>query len=54
MKTILANELPVYYPEAVRLAMAMARTSVGRERFPTECPFTVEQDPRSGILPQLQ
>src|ERR1039458_6545141 len=39
----LANELPVYYAEAVRLAMAMARTAVDRERFPAECPFTVEQ-----------
>src|ERR1017187_10579643 len=43
LKIKLANELPVYYAEAVRLAMAMARTAVDRERFPAECPFTVEQ-----------
>jgi hypothetical protein len=39
----LANEMPVYYEEAVRLAMAMSRAECARGRFPAECPFTVEQ-----------
>jgi len=43
LKSKLAQELPACYAEAVRLAIAMARTAVGRERFPAECPFTVEQ-----------
>jgi len=43
LKIKLANELQVYYAEAVRLAMAMSRTDCVRERFPPECPFTVEQ-----------
>jgi hypothetical protein len=43
LKIRLANELPQHYEEAVRLAMAMSRTDCARERFPAECPFTVEQ-----------
>jgi len=54
LKIRLANELPVYYAEAVRLAMAMARTSPDRERFPAECPFTVEQILEPEFLPQVQ
>jgi hypothetical protein len=54
LKIKLAEELPVYYAEAVRLAMAMSRTAVGRERFPAECPFTVEQILDPEFLPQVQ
>lgn len=54
LKIILANELPAYYAEAVRLAMAMARTGPGRERFPTECPFTAEQILDPEFLPRVQ
>ena len=43
LKVKLANELPVYYAEAVRLARALARIAPDRERFPVDCPFTVEQ-----------
>ncbi|MGA2741063.1 MAG: DUF29 domain-containing protein [Bryobacteraceae bacterium] len=49
LKIKLANELPVYYAEAARLATAMARTPHGREWFPAECPFTVEQILDSGV-----
>jgi len=54
LKIRLANELPVIYAEAVRLAMAMARTAIDRERFPAECPFTVEQILDPEFLTQLQ
>jgi hypothetical protein len=54
LKRILANELPAYYAEAVRLATAMARTAPGREWFPAECPFSVEQILDPEFLPQLQ
>jgi hypothetical protein len=54
LKIRLANELPAYYAEAVRLAMAMARTAIDRERFPAECPFTVEQILDPDFLPRVQ
>ena len=54
LKIKLANELPVYYAEAVRLASAMARTAPDRERFPAECPFTVEQILDPAFLPRVQ
>lgn len=54
LKTILASELPAYYAEAVRLAMAMARTAIDRERFPAECPFTVDQILDPEFLPRVQ
>jgi Domain of unknown function DUF29 len=54
LKIKLANELPVYYAEAVRLALAMSRTAVSRERFPAECPFTVDQILDPEFLPQVQ
>jgi hypothetical protein len=50
----LAADLPAYYAGAVRLAMAMARTAVDRERFPAECPFTVEQILDPEFLPRVQ
>jgi hypothetical protein len=54
LKMILGNELPVYYAGAVRLAMAMARTAPGREQFPIECPFTVDQILDPDFLPRVQ
>ena len=54
LKTILAKELQVCYAEAVGLAMAMARTAIDRERFPAECPFTVEQTLDPEFLPRVQ
>jgi len=54
LKIKLANELQVYYAEAVRLASAMARTAPDRERFPAECPFTVEQILDPAFLPRVQ
>jgi hypothetical protein len=54
LKIKLANELPVYYAGAVRLAMAMARTAPGREQFPAECPFTAEQILDPEFLPRVQ
>jgi hypothetical protein len=54
LKIRLANELPVIYAEAVRLAMAMARTTIDRERFPAECPFTVDQILDPEFLPRVQ
>jgi len=54
LKIRLANELPAYYAEAVRLAMAMARTTPDRERFPAECPFTVEQILDPEFPPRIQ
>ena len=54
LKIILANELPVYYAGAVRLATAMARTASDRERFPAECPYTVEQILDPEFLPRVQ
>jgi len=54
LKSRLANELPAIFAGAVRLAMAMARTVPDRERFPVECPFTVEQILDPEFLPQLQ
>ena len=54
LKIRLANELPVYYAEAVRLAMAMARTTIDRERFPAGCPFTVDQILDPEFLPRVQ
>jgi len=54
LKIKLANELPVYYAEAVRLAMAMARTAPDRQCFPAECPFTVEQILDPEFQPRVQ
>ena len=54
LKVRLADELPGWYAEAVRLAVAMARTTVDRERFPAECPFTVEQILDPEFLPRVQ
>ena len=54
LKIKLANELPAYYAGAVRLAMPMARTSISRERFPAECPFTVEQILAPDFLAKVQ
>jgi len=52
LKVKLANELPVYYAEAVRLARALARIAPDRERFPVDCPFTVEQILDPEFLPR--
>jgi hypothetical protein len=38
----------------MRLAMATARTSINRDRFPAECPFTVEQILDPEFLPRVQ
>jgi hypothetical protein len=54
LKTILAKELPVYYAEAARLAKAMARTAPDHERFPAECPFTLDQILDPEFLPRVQ
>ncbi len=54
LKVKLTNELPAYYAGAVRLAMAMARTAIDRERFPAECPFTVDQILDPEFLPRVQ
>jgi hypothetical protein len=54
LKIKLANALPAYYAEGVRLAMAMVRTSPDHEWFPAECPFTLEQILDLEFLPQLQ
>jgi hypothetical protein len=34
--------------------MAMARTTIDRERFPAECPFTVDQILDPEFLPRVQ
>jgi hypothetical protein len=54
LKVRLTNELPAYYAQAVRLAMAMARTTSDREPFPAECPFTVEQILDPEFPPRVQ
>ena len=54
LKIVLAKELPVYYAEAVRLASAMARTATDCERFPADCPFTVDQILDLDYPPQVQ
>lgn len=48
----LASELPDTFAKAVRLAMA--KTALHRERFPAECPFTVEQILDLDFLPQVK
>ena len=52
LKSKLASELPDTLAKAVRLAMA--KTALHRERFPAECPFTVEQILDLDFLPQVQ
>jgi hypothetical protein len=52
LKSKLASELPDTYAKALRLAIA--RTDLDRERFPAECPFTVEQILDLDFLPQVQ
>jgi Domain of unknown function DUF29 len=54
LKIVLAKELPVYYAEALRLASAMARTATDCERFPADCPFSVDQILDLDYPPQVQ
>jgi hypothetical protein len=52
LKSKLASELPGTHAKAVQLAMA--KTGLPGNRFPAQCPFTVEQILDMDFLPQVQ